>query len=392
VTAGALSPGTVESWRDLRPPPLPALPVMSSAAERRFYYWLTRERFQERGAVVELGCWLGGGTQYLAAGLRDRGSQRRLVAVDRFVWVGEFYEGKFASGLPEGADFEPLFRRNLGPLIDWVEPVRSTLDAYRWPGGPIEVMLVDAPKLLPDVVRFLATFGPAFVPGVTLLAFQDYLHNASYALPAVLGELGDALRLVDVVLPGTTAVFEIRQPLLLDRERLARCRIDRWSAEATIERWGRIVAALPQPARAAIALSLPMMLHDLGFIAAAKAEAAKLTDVPIARHRLQKWANGALYWTYAGIYDVFGIRPDRASAPMLLKLSKAEARAGRPAAALDACRRAIELDPTHAEARRRLRKLEREGRWRSAARALRSRLAGRANRLRRHAERIRAPS
>ena len=160
---------------------------MTTPAERQLFYWLTRHRFTGAGAVVELGCWLGAGTAALAAGLRDQGSSARVVAVDRFRWNARHHPQMFDAGLADGEDFEPLLRAHTRELEPWIETVRADLAEFRWDRGPIEILVVDAPKRRADVERFLEVFGPSLIPGRSLVAFQDYLHEPSYALPALLG-------------------------------------------------------------------------------------------------------------------------------------------------------------------------------------------------------------
>lgn len=196
------------TWRAVPLPALPEVPAMTSAAERQYFYWLARDCFTGVGEVVELGSWLGGSSISLAAGLRDGGSKKRVTCVDRFTWAGEVYDRKFATGLRKGDDFEPLFRANTAFIAEHIQVLRAEIDGFVWNGGPIELLLVDAPKQREVVLSFMAGFGPHLIPGRGRIAFQDYLHAPSFALPAVLSEF-DELKLVDVVLPGCTVGFEL---------------------------------------------------------------------------------------------------------------------------------------------------------------------------------------
>src|SRR5438046_9169609 len=45
---------------------------MLSKAERRLLYWLARDYATGEGAIVDAGCFLGGSTAALLAGVRDR--------------------------------------------------------------------------------------------------------------------------------------------------------------------------------------------------------------------------------------------------------------------------------------------------------------------------------
>ena len=74
------------AFADVALPALAPIPGQISEAERRFLYWLVRETYVGRGAVVEIGSWLGLSAAHLAAGLRDAGRAGALHCFDRFEW------------------------------------------------------------------------------------------------------------------------------------------------------------------------------------------------------------------------------------------------------------------------------------------------------------------
>lgn len=171
---------------------------------------------------------------------RGCGTAAKVVCVDRFEWAGEIYERVFPAGLAKGADFEPLFRASTAFVAEHVDVIRADLSGFSWAGPQIEVLLVDAPKQIELVLDFLAGFGPHLIPGKSVIVFQEYLHSPAYCLPAVLSEI-DELRMVDVVMPGSTVAFVLARPLDLSAERLARCRFAHWGAAETaaMRRGGR---------------------------------------------------------------------------------------------------------------------------------------------------------
>jgi hypothetical protein len=339
------APKKSEWWPDGIVP----IPHMTTLAERRFYYRLTNELYGGEGGIVELGPWLGAGTAHLAAGLRDRGLATRLVAIDRFEWLSVIYDAKNDRPLRDGDDFEPLFREHTAPVADWIETVRADLEHYFWPGGPIEILVADAPKTVAEVIQLLRGFGPALIPGRSLLTFQDYLHNPSYALPFILGELGE-LAFEAVVLPGTTVAFRLEQPLDLTPERLAGLDLAAWSIEHVHASWRRLQATLPAEAHPSLALSLPMFLHRIGATAVAVRETEAIRELPIVRHRLKKWANSSLYWRFRPVFEAAGIRPDSITPALLVQHALRERVAGRPDSAASACAEALLLEPGNREA------------------------------------------
>src|SRR3954452_12269147 len=62
-------------WRDVTlPPDAVGIPTMLSKTERKLLYGLAREYASGDAAIVDAGCFLGGSTAALLAGLRDRGA------------------------------------------------------------------------------------------------------------------------------------------------------------------------------------------------------------------------------------------------------------------------------------------------------------------------------
>ncbi|HMR33889.1 MAG TPA: hypothetical protein PKA13_21635 [Geminicoccaceae bacterium] len=348
------------SAADPSPAGVPALPTMSTEAELAYYYRLGRG-WRGAGAVVEVGCWLGGGTVRLAAGIRDSGRPGRVVAIDRFVWQGELYERIHPAGLPAGADFEPLFRRLTAPLGELIEVRRGEVRGFVWDGPPIEILLVDAPKQVPDILGFVDGFGGSLMAGATL-AFQDYLHPPAYALPAVLSLLGDALRVEDVVLDGHLAGFSVRRPLVLTAAQRAAADLAAWTPARAMRTFDELAARMPEGTAPRLRLSLAFFLHDLGDAAGAAGLARELARDPGLRWPVEQLAPTSVYWRYPPIFAAFGVAPAELTPDLLVKRSIIAWKGGDLEAAIEACRQALAIEPGHAAAAERLARLERRRR------------------------------
>jgi hypothetical protein len=106
---------------------LPSIPAMTTDAERECYYRLAKEA-ASKGAIVELGAWMGASTAYIAAGIRDSGVKAKAQVYDKFVSrpghvrkVKEFYSKRNIDKAPIGPSLM-AFRENLGRLMQYVEP------------------------------------------------------------------------------------------------------------------------------------------------------------------------------------------------------------------------------------------------------------------------------
>lgn len=233
-----------------RDPELPesakAIPAMTTDAERRCYYRLTREQAW-RGTVVELGSWLGASSAYIAAGIRDAGVSTRAQIYDRFVWKPASHDKK--AGGPIGMSQLDAFRKYLGPLLQHVDVHKGEVSRLEWSGGPVSLLVCDAPKRTPEISAALTTFAGAMQPG-SLMAWQDFAYFPSYDIPAALMRLGKHVEFVEAVYPGTTAVFRVRKPWTASTVSEQALSLKRWKAdeiEAAWDAWTERLPALMQP-------------------------------------------------------------------------------------------------------------------------------------------------
>src|SRR5437868_1804020 len=86
-----------------------AIPGMTSLTERLYFHDYAAWTYTGRGALLDLGCWLGSTTIPLAAGLvenRHPGTwPRRVQAFDLFLW--EKWMEPFVQGTPLAGRFAP---------------------------------------------------------------------------------------------------------------------------------------------------------------------------------------------------------------------------------------------------------------------------------------------
>jgi len=296
----------------VRLPELPHVPGMISPAEQRYLYWLASCGYTGSASVVEVGPWLGCSTVHLAAGLRDAGFHDSLCCIDQFA-LRSAHSLKASLPLRRGDDFQPYFESNVRPVYPRIRVIRTVIKNLVWSGGPIEILVLDAPKKLEDISAALAAFGPSLVPGLSLMVLQDYLHAPSYALPAVVGRLSRELELVHVVEDGSTVSFAVREPLRYERAQPREWNFLLWSSSDTGERWRRLMEALPERPRAWLEPGLALMLFDQGAVKeACKAIRAVRFD-PAMAARWQRYSSTPFYDLYGPLFESLGIRPNRSA-------------------------------------------------------------------------------
>lgn len=266
----------VGDWEEVRIVDVPLIPAQISPGERRYLYWLASTGYCGVGTVVEIGSWLGASTAHLAAGLRDGGVPGRVHTHDRYKWGSES-NSKYGLGLANGADFSGHFVRNLGPLAYLVEAWKGEIKDRVWPAdNPIEILFLDAPKSASLLERTLRIFGPALVPGQSMLVLQDYQHPPSYEIPLALEALGERLELTHVVTSGGTVSFNVAEGADLATADIAWVAAGVGDPDRVALLWDRLLARFEGAVRNRLLCGKAFWLHDVGRIDAAVALLAEI--------------------------------------------------------------------------------------------------------------------
>jgi len=122
-----------------------------------------------QGVIVELGSWLGATTERLGAGAPEG---TPIHSYDYFIALPHMAT-KY-SWLTAGQDYEQDFLRNVSKYN--VTSHKGDLADATWEGTPIELYVDDGAKTPWLFIPCLKTFGPSFIPGITVLILMDLLH------------------------------------------------------------------------------------------------------------------------------------------------------------------------------------------------------------------------
>lgn len=202
------SPQPVREWSAVElPDSLRTLPRMLSVDEQRYLIWLTQSKYEGWGAVVDLGCWLGSSSACLAEGLERAGKAGVVHSFDLFRWVCSYMERDSDLRMPEGSDFMPEFLRLTSPWAKRVRAQQADLFSYRWTGGPIEILFVDAAKNYDLTNAILRNFATVIVPGRTRVIFQDFRYPETHWLPLVTGSRPDLWEEIENTANGYTSTW-----------------------------------------------------------------------------------------------------------------------------------------------------------------------------------------
>ncbi|MEM6589398.1 MAG: hypothetical protein AAF641_13205 [Pseudomonadota bacterium] len=176
------NPFSDRPWRDLTSAdlgPATAVPSMLSTEETQFYFWLTRHMADVDGHLVDLGCFAGGSTAYLAEGNRAGGGKAKIFAFDRFHVSKKAKEAHlYSHGVAPflGSNMLPLSQELLAPWGPSIVFRKGRIEEQKWEEGSIAVLVQDASKNADATARMAEMFFPCLIPGVSVLVQQDELH------------------------------------------------------------------------------------------------------------------------------------------------------------------------------------------------------------------------
>lgn len=151
--------------------------------ERQLLYYLASEYWEDRGCIVDAGCFLGGSTTALGLGVRSRQARVGRISgapihsYDLFEaeeWtIGQFLPSSFAPK----QSFRPIFDENMRSLADLVTVHEGDIISKPWRLGPIEILFVDCAKtwVISDFISY--HFFKALVPGRSIVIQQDYIFD-----------------------------------------------------------------------------------------------------------------------------------------------------------------------------------------------------------------------
>lgn len=199
-------------WRAVR--------SMITPAEREHLYEAAAKRYTGTGAIIDLGTWLGGSTAAMAAGLaanRSPEARRQQVhAFDRFemnAYMKKTYSYPELADIPVGGSFLQVFERNMAPWASRIVAHPGDLTAYKWTGGPIELMHVDIMKNWALTNAVLRTFFTELIPGRSIILHQDYVHYNTVWIHLVMYRLRDHFEPLGQVPGSTTFEFRLRSAI-----------------------------------------------------------------------------------------------------------------------------------------------------------------------------------
>ena len=204
---------------------------MTVKSEQIFCRHYTRDRYTGAGEIVDLGCWMGATTIAFSKGLRKNtqlapgANQKRIHSYDLFQWhhtmdlnvKGTALEGKYQPGDSFLAEFEARTK----PYVEHFTIHPGDVSGHPWTHGKIELLFVDAMKI-PETARVIVRdFYPHLIPGVSIVAHQDFAHFFTGWIHLIQYRLRDYFEFDGEVKRSCTVLFKLKKTIpaeLLDQD------------------------------------------------------------------------------------------------------------------------------------------------------------------------------
>lgn len=265
---------------------------MLTEDEKALYFVTARDAYSARGAVIEIGPWLGGGTIQIVRGLEATRHKWHLTVYDRFTWSTDAQRKYPEGGLTVGDSFLPRFKEGLGSFQDRITPIEAELTdiTSKLPlTQNIELLFIDAPKSWSLLRKVLIHVGPKLLPGASLV-FQDFLHIASRQIVWLVMSLPQ-FTITTTVEKGTAILCTVTEPLT-DVEKTVPPTMAGLTERDLLALWERGTNMLPEEKGGELAAGMALDLYARN----ARKSAARILDIGVVGkpwhdhiiHRVQK--------------------------------------------------------------------------------------------------------
>jgi hypothetical protein len=204
-------------WRNVTlPPDAVGIPTMLSKMERKLLYTLARDFADGDAAIVDAGCFLGGSTAALLAGVRDRREpwsgppvqSYDLFRVEAFT-VPKFFPDD--ASVAVGQSFRSRFDAHVERFHVPHAVHEGDITEIGWAGEPIDILFLDVLKSWEINDAVLSEFFRSLVPGRSVIVHQDYGWAGAPWIPITVELMRDSLVLIDWMEWGSHVFFVERE-------------------------------------------------------------------------------------------------------------------------------------------------------------------------------------
>lgn len=191
-------------------------PTMVSLAERKMLYWIAKELpLRDDSCFVDAGCFLGGSTIALAAGLRDNSNTGRkhskILAYDLFIASSSPYTlGLAGRNKKPGDSLVDVFVDNMGDFQPFVTTICGDFDYAPPPELAIDLLFVDVAKSWSLNKRIMTKYFPLLLKN-SILIQQDHNDRGAPWVNLTMSYLEDFFEYITDEM--TSRVFRLRKDI-----------------------------------------------------------------------------------------------------------------------------------------------------------------------------------
>jgi hypothetical protein len=193
---------------------------MIGPEERRCLYWLAKNTYSGRGAIVDAGAYLGASAYSLARGLSHNRSAKdgrsTIHSFDYFQVQDDYVLDSITRDFRVtafGESFLDIFELQLGPYARFVRVHSGNFLKQRWPGEPIEILFIDLAKSVELNGHILREFFTHLIAGHSVVIHQDFYHIWHPHIHVTMEFLDDYFEVLDPLIEYQSRLYRLRKPL-----------------------------------------------------------------------------------------------------------------------------------------------------------------------------------
>jgi hypothetical protein len=252
-------------------------PAMMRSGELKLVYALARDRLDPDLEIVDAGCFLGGSTIAMAAGLSERGDAGRFLkkihSYDRFINSSEFYSRFLYETVGLGESFLEKFLENTAPYDRYINVYPGDFARIGWIKKKIGLYFCDIAKSTALNAKVYSEYAPWWIPQETLYIQQDFVHTQAPWVQIVIGYLADHFQPLAVEIPSLLLRLESHIP----EWKIQRVQANDFTPTEKLNAIARLRAWFKDPETVAtMDLIAVGLLHEAGRLEAAKNLAATI--------------------------------------------------------------------------------------------------------------------
>jgi hypothetical protein len=177
---------------------------MLGPEERRCLFWIARDHFSNRGAIVDAGAFVGASAYCFASGLHDSKLFRARCPVvhsfDYFKAVDDYVVKTLSADFRTtnvGDTYLDIFEWQTGKHKDLIQIHAGDFITHEWSGESIEVLFIDIAKTQELNSHLVRQMFPALIPKHSVVIQQDFFHCWHPHIHVTMEALSDHFEVID---------------------------------------------------------------------------------------------------------------------------------------------------------------------------------------------------